>query len=409
MISILNNAFTSGADYGDFKVENMALAKATKTAIVNGRDIMFLSVCDVPEYREEDATVFWVISDETLRDFRKFNKGLGRAILKNANYPQECLTELKNTTGLMFLIDGEKYLVSQHAMATLSMQASISGTMTLQRANLLRDMHIADALFYKNESITLVYREVEMDGISVKKIYAVFAGAYREIPQTVVADIADSVMEDEIMGKATVNSWYIDHEITRLEMTYPEIQEDYSEKYGVADITPGIMIQTSDTGDSAIRIFGTQKVRRTYVITEEIAAKHTKKNEDPENIIKDVDEKIFFNHRKLPELLADLIGREAVDYSLPNAYESLLDLAEEATTKLLKGVLSKRQIQSLTDAIKLELDPSVRYTLYDLALELMELPERINGIDDALMISVRKALANAPVVVQDKAEVYLSA
>ena len=411
MIQMLNNAFKSGTDYGQFKIENADLAKATKTEVVYGRDIGFLSLCEIPEYQEDNATTFFLITDASLRDFRKFYKPMGRALLNDTSCPAELVKELKETTGLMFYIDGEKYLVGQHAMATLCMQASVSGTMTLQRSNFLRDMHIADAVFYKNSPLTLVYREMEIGGISVKKVFAVFAGAYKEIPQTVVTDIAESVKEDDVMGTAEVSGWYIDHSISRIEMTYPKISEEYTEKYGIVDITPGVMVQTSDIGDSAVRIFGIQQIRKnSYVITEEIAAKHTK-NADATEIIKDVDEKIFFNHRKLPELLADLIGQEAVDYTKANAHEALMDLIDDSAFKLLKGVLPKRQTQGLTDALKMEFAPGVIYTLYDVALSLMELPSRIKGIDDNLMLSVRKALADAPKVVKDlcKEEIYLSA
>ncbi len=403
MLSILNAAATSGTDYGQFKVENQDLAMATKTETISGRDITFLSLCEIPEYQEPNATTFFVISDATLRDFRKYGRDLKRAILRDSSYPAECVKEMKQTTGLMFLIGGEKYLVSQHAMATLSMQASISGTMTLQRSNFLRDMHLADALFYKNDTLTIVYREIETAKIPVKKVYAVFAGAYKEIPQTVVANIADAVMCDPVMGNASVNAWYIDHELTRLEMSYPKIQDEYTKEFGVNDITPGVMIQTSDVGDSAIRVFGTQRVRKSYVITEEITAKHTQKNTDVSKIIEAVDEKIFFDHRKLPELLAELIGKEV-------AADDLDALVEDSIMKLLKSVLSKRHVQALIDAVMLELDPTITYTLYDIAVLLMELPERIVGIDDSLMLSVRKALASAPTVVGEKRKiVYLTA
>ncbi len=412
MLEILNGAGMTGTDYEEFKKENAELAKATKVEVAYGRDISLLSLCEVPDFQEPGYTMFWVLSDVNLWEFRKSNRTPLRARLKESGYPKAVLDELKATTGLMLLIDGEKYVVAQHAMATLSQQASVSGTMTLQRANFLRDMHLADAIFYKNEPLTIVYRETEVEGVTVKKVYAVFAGVYTEIPQTIVTDIAEAVKSDEIMGDAKVTSWEINHEVTSLRMCYPTIQDVYEKDLGVKELTPGLMIQTSDVGDSAIRVFGTMNTRRSYVITEEIAAKHTKKNaEDPSSIIEDIDKKIFFEHRKLPELLADLIGREAVDYSDPNHYENLLNLVWDIMEKMLKGVLTKRQIMALNDSIQIELDASVKYTLYDIAIIMMDMPERIKGIDDALMINVRKALSKAPSIVDEVAgtSVYLTA
>lgn len=414
MLGIKDDAMLCGTDYEKFKAENAELAEATKSVVLYGRDLTFLSLCEVPEYQEAGSTVFWVINDASLRDFRKYNRPLKLAKLYDKDYPAEALNEMKGTTRLMLFANDDKYLISELAMPTLSMQASVAGNMTLNRNNFLRDMHIADALFFKNEAVTIVYREMEIDGINVKKILAVFAGAYREIKQTVVSAIADSVMSDPAMGDAKINGWEIDHEITKIEMSYPKISDEYAKDLGVNEITPGIMIRTSDVGKSAITVFGTQRVRRSYVITEEISAKHTKKNEDPTKIVETVDEKIFFNHRKLPEMLAKLIGKEAVDYdSLPMdvANDKVCELVEDSISKLLKSVLSKRQLQSLTDCVKAEMCAGIRYTLYDIALMLMEMSERLKGLDESTMMYVRKALSKTPEVLNAviSETIYLSA
>ncbi len=399
MLGIRDDARLAGTDYEQFKKENKELADSTKTLVVYGRDITFLSICEVPEYQEEGATTFWILNDASLRDFRKYNTSPNLAKMYNKDYPDEAIKEIKNGTGLMLFCNDEKYIVSQMAMPTLSMQASVAGDMTINRSNLLRDMHLADAIFFKNAPLTLVYREIESDGIAVKKILAAFAGAYREVKQTVVSSIADAVMNDPTMGNAEVKYWDVNHEITSIELAYPKMHDEYDSKYGITDITPGVSVRTSDVGKSAITVFGTQRIRNSYVITEEISAKHTKKNEDPTKIVETVEEKIFYNHRKLPEMLALLIGKEAVDYSSMSAsesYEALCDLVEDATTKLLKAVLSKRQLQSLLDALKVELDTGIHYTLYDIALCLMTLAERLKGLDDSTILYVRKALSKTP-------------
>ena len=94
MIQMLNNAFKSGTDYGQFKIENADLAKATKTEVVYGRDIGFLSLCEIPEYQEDNATTFFLITDASLRDFRKFYKPMGRALLNDTSCPEELVKEL---------------------------------------------------------------------------------------------------------------------------------------------------------------------------------------------------------------------------------------------------------------------------------------------------------------------------
>ncbi len=413
MLDVLDTARISGTDYEEFKKQNAELAEATGSMVVYGRDITFLSLCDIGEYQQEDSTVWWMLSDAALRDFRKYNSPLKLAKLYNKDYPAQCLNELRQTTGLMMFINEEKYMVSQLAMPTLTMQASVAGNMTINRANFLRDMHLADAIFFKNEPMTLVYRTIEVDGIEVKKVLAVFATAYREVKQTIVSKIADSIKEDEVMGSASVKNWEIDHELTQISMQYPKITDTYGKEYGVDVLTPGVMIRTSDIGRSAITVYGTQQLRRGYVITDEITAKHTKKNEDSDQIVAQVDEKIFFNHRRLPELLGQLIGMEATDYTKlsSEAYEDVCNIVEEAIAKLLKGVLAKRHILSLTDSAKNELVEGVHYTLYDIAIMIMELSERIKGLDDSTMLYVRKALAKTPEVLKTVVDtsLYLTA
>ena len=57
-------------------------------------------------------------------------------------------------------------------------------------------------------------------------------------------------------------------------------------------------------------------------------------------------------------------------------------------------------MKSLQTLLKEEFNGEIRYTLYDLAVDIMMMPDRIEGLERDGLIKLRKACARAPFEVE---------
>ncbi len=417
MSKILDNYGRNGKDYEDFKTESAGMAEITKDLVAKGIDITFLSYCDIPSAQEEGKVSFYVLTRDYIQAFLAGERlKIGRISLSEIG--EDLLDELKATTGLMCIIRDEKYIVSDIAIPTLGIRASVNGDMTTGRQNLIRNMHFADAVFAKNEKIHFVYREEQIgtkaddSPIMARKIFAALGGAFSPVPQTIIADMADMIGDESIMGRMDVREWCVDHLFTDLYVEFPEAAEEFKTAYGVTDnIIPGIFLCTSDIGKSSIIARGTYRIEgySKSVVTDEVMIKHVG-NLKAREICDRINGEILANVRVLPEALCSLISKEVADYSkLDLTTESgqrtnlkaMQDAIENTAKKCLSDLPAKRR-KELTDRMMDEIDPSRPYTLYDVAVDFMGVPDRIEGLDRPTVEKIVKSCAKAPFVLADK-------
>lgn len=405
-----------GTSYEKFKKETAELTEITKGLIVKNKDVTFLSLCEIPEYQVAGKVSFFILSQSYLLDFMENGKKIHVGTINEEKIGSSLLDELRSTTGLIAIIHNEKYIISDIAVPTLSIRASVSGDLTINRQNLIRNMHFADAIFSKNDSIHFVYREIqigeEADGtpIIAKKIFAALGKYFKAVPQTILSDITDIVADEKIFGKTDIREWSIDHRFTDLYIEFPDAGEDFKDLYKLEDLViPGIFLCTSDAGNSSIIARGVYRKGSSYVITDEVMVKHTSKA--TVELIKEKMDEIFINIRKLPETLAQLIGEEVIDYSKTDLstergglqnYEAVKQYIEKTAKKSLKGILPAKHLDVLVKCMCDEINSSVPYTLYDIATLFMEVPERVEGIDMYTLTEVRKACAKVPYILQHK-------
>ena len=120
----------SGFEYPEFVNAVRNMEGATKSVTALGGDITFLSYCNIPELEEPGKTLMYVYNSENLEAFQKGGKlPVGR--INNADFGEELLEEMKKTTELMVIINGEKYLVSDIAIPTMTIRADVGGSMTI--------------------------------------------------------------------------------------------------------------------------------------------------------------------------------------------------------------------------------------------------------------------------------------
>lgn len=403
-MELLDSFCVTGTDYEEFKEEVKEITDATKFVSANGAEVTVLSYCDLPKYQTPGRHMFYAFMPEIVEDILKGGKlKMGFIPVDPENPVKEgIMQEMKKSTGIILVIDKEKYILGRHALVGLCTNAATIGSATISRNNMLRDAHVADCLHNRRHKIGIVYREDN----GVKKAFAVTGSKYTMVPQTVVIDIADKMIEEKILGKVNVFRWSIDHNFTNLILTFPEAAEDFEATYGVKGIIPGVIICTSDTGDSSVIIKGIFLKGNSYVITEEVRKIHTL-TIDASKVLSEVDDRIFANVRKLPETLMKLIGKSITDYSRIDLSTSRgcsrnIDILQEfLKSKIMPefaNTLTKKASGELLNNIIAELNPTIPYTLYDIAEIFMTVPERIEGINANTLNNVRKVCAKIPYV-----------
>nr|WP_297765627.1 hypothetical protein [uncultured Butyrivibrio sp.] len=405
--TILKDNFAlHGSEESDFRAANAFMEGTTKELTVAGYEIKFLSYCPLPSQQREDETPFYVLSSDKVSAFLEGEKlTIGR--IQNKFFgSDEYLEEIKKTSGLCCLIGNKLFEISELALKTFTLRAEVKGDMTIGRSNLIRDLHIADAIFTKNEKIHLVYREEEVNGVTVRKIFAGLGGAYKLIPQTILTKAIDKITDEGTVGKANVTCWDIDHLYSTALVSLPEIGEEIADEYKIpAEIVPGLYISTSDVGLSSIIIRGIYRRGNSYCVTDEVMMKHAGMI-TPEDILEKADETIFKNIRKLPEVLAELMGREVIDYSKTDLtstagaeknYKAVADVLKKEVQKVCaEAKVSGKKRDQLLEAMCSEINTDIHYTLYDIAVDFIGIPDRIAGLDKDTITRLRKACGQTP-------------
>lgn len=394
-----------------FKEENAKIAENTKEICARSGDIIFLSLCEIPEFQIEGKVTFYVLSNEYITDVLQKGSRFRVGTLNEDELGEELLDELKSTTGLMAIIDGVKYLVSDLAIPTLTIRAGVGGDETISRQNLFRNLHFADALIHRNAPVHFVYREgVNLEGKTVRKILAGFGAAYTYVPQTIMYDAAEEILKDGILGEASVKYWEISHEYTDIEIMFPEMKDTFSKEYGVDSLIPGVFMCTSDIGKSSVIVRGVLYSGSSYVIIDEVMIKHVG-NITKDDILEKVREDIFPKIRTYPEILAKLIGEYALDYSkidlttekgCEKNLKGMTELNEKIMRSCFKGIIPLKRMKQLIECMNDEINSSIKYTLYDVALNFLSIPERVEGFDRVTINEIKKAAAKVPAHLEKK-------
>ena len=174
---LLNDWKKTGRDFESFQKTVTLLAEKTEILSVKGEDITILSVCQIPKYQKEGKTVFYILSKDYIENFMFLGEKLHMGTIDNEELGEELLAELLTETGMMIVVDKEKFIISKSTLHNLSQKALVTGYNTMNRNNLARDLHIADSLFSMNEWINFLYRQT--DGANgVNKIFAAFSDEF---------------------------------------------------------------------------------------------------------------------------------------------------------------------------------------------------------------------------------------
>lgn len=303
--------------------------------------------------------------------------------------------------------DGKKsfYFTSGSALQTMD-RFGISGDCLLTPC-IERDLLIAKR-FEKDLGVTAIVRRSE-DG-RFKKIFSILSEKYAHIDQTVLFDIIKQIEDAGEMGECKCFRWEVSNFFTKLYVEFPKKAEELSGLYGLKrEMIPGIMITTSDTGDASFAVKGTWRATgsNSLVVNSEVKRKHVG-DVDITKIIDDMSKEIFAEYAKLPEAMCNLMMHDVTDPAWDLKTSAGIKANQAEIENTLKTVfkrlgivkaIGKKTEKVLRQAMMDEIDPSLRYTAYDMCMLIMSLPERVVFMDKNKDISMlQKACGQAPFV-----------
>jgi hypothetical protein len=415
---LLDTYEVSGTDYEEFKTQNQKMADMTKNLPVRGASCLFLSLFELPEFQDKGKVSFRAFGEEHITDFLLNRKEFPTAIISEKQIGEELLNELRKGTQLVINADSDNYIVSSFANTTLCQRSGVKGDTTATRQNVIRNLHYADGIISRNEVVNFVYREINTGKTTasgkpliVKKIFSAMGSQFKPVPQTILSDIVETVTDEAIMGKTVTRCWKINHEYSDIYIEFPDMAEEFQEVYNLPDrMVPGILLSTSDIGNSSIIAKGVLSRGASYVITDEVSVQH-KGDVEKQDVIEKINEKIFPNVRLLPETLGRLIGLSVLDYDKVDLstdegceknIEAVGNIIEDVAEKTLKQHLGVKRLKALTSCLKDEINSSIPYTLYDIAVTYMGIADRLEGIEKTTLDEVRTACAGVPYLLEKK-------
>ena len=326
---LLDNFSAEGQELTPLKENIKAMTEATGEIIAHGKDITFLSLCELKEMQVDGKLTFFVLSPEYLDDFLKEGQRLRAGTVPIDQLGQELADELVKTSGLLVVIDDERYILSEKAIKTLTRQTCLGGDEMIAEHCFARNLYLATCVFRRNDKLKIVYREEN----GIKKIFGFFKHKYARYPQTVLTDAVKKL-------KATVSKWAVSQDVTDIFTNWGEKGKNY---------TPGIFFRTSDIGRGSL-------IARSiitfdnggHIILQEIPFMHCNKylNIDMAEEVEDTFKKDISAFSKEYGAKADL---EIIDYSRidPEKEENAAinrQMVEETVEKLAREVFRKVKI-----------------------------------------------------------------
>ena len=279
---------------------------------------------------------------------------------------------LKNKTILLCSGGDNKpscFFISNQIWPTMEARIGIGGE-NFDIPSDKRNAYLDEALNTFPHGLKIMYR---MNDGHIKKAFAVFSPKYTAIKQSALHDVCNSlVMNDFGLGAIKYTDWSIDHTYSVIHMVFPDKEKDISNVYGLPKpFTPGLFLATSDVGECSLTAIGTLENGMSRTETGIYRKQHRNKI-DVSAVMQEIEDTVFAKYTVVPKKLAELL---TVDIDKPEkAYRKVL------TEIGIGKILGKEIKKQVTDELIAEINPSLKYTAYDIATEIMALPERLNGV-----------------------------
>lgn len=209
---------------------------------------------------------YGTIAEEILISKLKKYDGMNKGLLNETEYDSK----------MLFMIGNDIFFTNKKIVVTLSQRAGTSTGKAAYKDNLKIRFHRDAGYVAYMEAFPSMCRLMIRKAGKAKKLYAAFADAYGIISQKdLVQDFMDCYEKE--FGTSAVY-YQIDNYKTQIVLEFMNYKPLASVKGFEKDIVPGIMIQMSDTGDTAFSVTGTIRTRvgTGYMPTPVYSRKHTK-------------------------------------------------------------------------------------------------------------------------------------
>lgn len=393
MNAYLNDVFaTEGKDAEEFISGLKKIDERTNFHKINSSEIQILS-WDPKLSDKSDYLGFYLIDPKQMGRFMDQDDPyvpevifMNKDKLVDNGMTPEMLKELLSATHMMLRTPAGDFFTScQTAIGTLASRTMLGGD-EFFNPDIVRDMMLAKKLAKLSKPVTLMSR---FDG-ETQKCFAVHSGTYTPIKQSILGDVIERLRPE--LGKPKVDKWMIDNFLSSIVLTFPEKAEEIADMYELPEkFVPGLYLGTSDTGESSITAMGCWVHNGVISYDAPFKKKH-QGDTSSENILKNIEEKIFAKYTKVPETLEKLLGLDIPIEKLPDVYKAIIE--ESGLKKALGKKLSKTLQEELID----EVFTSAKYTAYNVAVTFMDIPQRLicsSGFTASVKLAIEQAALKA--------------
>lgn len=367
----------TGRSLEDFK--KAVAAKDATTSFIRIRSGDGTKVASVREVTSSDVELFYLPTDKT-ELFDPFNKSIShkttkisKASFEARGIDEELFKEFAEEQKFGFLKDGRLIFTSPEVDFV---QLGISGPF-FRTASSIRDIAVAEAIAKSPKSITLVCRTEE----KTTKAFALRSGKYAPIENQNIFKVLDCFKSEDV-GEPKVVKWEITNYITRIYVQFPKKAAEVASMYKTTDdFIPGLIIETSDTGDCSFRVIGCWYLRGSCFYINEVSRRHSG-DVDIEKILNEIKKKIFSKYTVLPKRMVELLMVSLSDMSLKPAKQKKIyeNIIKDVSTHIgLVDAVGKKIQKQIVEQLVDEFNPAEPYTAYDVATTFINLHRRLEG------------------------------
>lgn len=363
--------------------------------ITNISDSTFAQLVDLA-----DATLYHVVeSDENSLKFHVFDSryscmngvpsrtNLNLVKARSNGVTDELIEEIKDGKLMMRLCSGKARPTSRHLSRDLAARAMLSGESVYDPTE-ERDAYFMSRYCATKAQSNAILRK--SDG-GTCKIIALPSKSYCHVRQDILLEIVAFLQKE--LGEMECATWYVDNFISKVWLRFPKQAEDIAAVYQLPDsdfLVPGVLLETSDTGDCSIRAsaFWEYKHRsRGRIGFYERDHRGTITSGD---IIAGVRNKLLPKYTELPKRLAELL---TVDIQDPAA---AVAMCMKMANAKIRDRLSNRVMKGLVEQLQMEVDGAQDMTGYDIAMLFLDLPARVTNTDGSIKETVEKLAGAVP-------------
>lgn len=168
------------------------------------------------------------------------------ALAKRLGVSTEVLKDTQKNTNIIVAFNKNAYLLGSSAWVSLRNRINIYGDGLDKLGSELQTAILNKSFSRIDENVKVI--------VSEKKVRAIMSDEYTVVPASELFKEVLKNTENRFNSYKFVAS-YVDHNVARCKVLLTELKEELNEIYNLPDkYTPGIIIETSDTGFSANKI-----------------------------------------------------------------------------------------------------------------------------------------------------------